>query len=250
MQYRRIAAAVALPFVLSLATPAARAQRMPRRSTPAVFSPAALNTLTPAERAAGWQLLFDGTDTKGWRNYRKTGVSPAWQVIDGALMRVADSAGDLITTRKYRNFDLRLDWVVGPRGNSGVMYRATEEYPEIYWSAPEMQILDDARHPDGKSPLTAAGSDYALYPTKLGVEHPAGQWNHARLVVNGNHVEHWLNGVKVVDYTLGSPDWVQRVAHSKFAHWPDYGKAAEGYIGLQDHESWVAFRNIRIRVLP
>src|SRR2546425_156104 len=117
-------------------------------------------------------------------------------------------------------------------------------------SAPEMQVLDDAGHPDGQSRLTAAGADYGLYPSPVGVVKPVGQWNLVRIVVNGSHVEHWLNGVKVVEYELGSPDWEAKVKASKFASHAHYGRNAEGYIGLQEHEYPVAFRNIKIRVLP
>jgi hypothetical protein len=113
-----------------------------------------------------------------------------------------------------------------------------------------MQVLDDARHPDGRSRLTAAGSAYGLYPAPAGVAKPAGEWNQVRLVVKGAHVEHWLNGQKVVEYELWSPDWKARVANSKFAQWPTYGLAKQGHIALQDHGDWVAYRNIRIRVLP
>ena len=113
-----------------------------------------------------------------------------------------------------------------------------------------MQVLDDAGHVDGKSRLTAAGSDYGLYPSPAGVVKPAGQWNQVRLVVKGQHVEHWLNGVKVVDYELGSPDWEAKVKASKFAPHLHYGRNREGYIGLQEHEYWAAYRNIKIRVLP
>jgi hypothetical protein len=113
-----------------------------------------------------------------------------------------------------------------------------------------MQVLDDARHNDGKSPLTSAGSNFALHPAPRGAVKPAGEWNAVRLLVNGNHVEHWLNGTKVVEYELGSPEWKQLVSNSKFKEWPEYGQAAEGYIGLQDHGDAVAFRNIKIRILP
>jgi hypothetical protein len=208
-----------------------------------------MNTLTAAERGAGWRLLFDGSTTKGWRGYMKDAISDGWQVVDGALTRVAQG-GDIITTEQFKNFELALEWKVAPKGNSGIFYRAVEGLGAIYEGAPEYQVLDDAGHADGKSPLTSAGSDYGLYPTKPGVAKPAGEWNSARIVVNGNHVEHWLNGVKVVDYELGSSDWAERVANSKFKAWPAYGKATQGYIGLQDHGDWVAYRNIKIRVLP
>src|SRR2546422_5934393 len=124
-------------------------------------------------------------------------------------------AADIITTEKFKNFELSLEWKIAPNGNSGIFYRASEDDDAIYWSAPEMQVLDDAGHPDGQSRLTAAGSDYGLYPSPAGVVQPAGQWNQVRLVVNGNHVEHWLNGVKVVEYELGSPDWEARVKRSE-----------------------------------
>ena len=172
-----------------------------------------------------------------------------WQVVDGALTRVA-SGGDIITRDKFRNFDLTLEWNIAPGGNSGIFYRGSEDDDAIYWNAPEMQVLDDERHVDGKSRLTSAGAAYDVYPSPAGVVKPAGQWNQVRLVVKGKHVEHWLNGVKVVEYEFGSPDWTAKVKASKFASHPHYGRNTTGYIGLQDHGDQVAFRNIKIRVLP
>jgi len=113
-----------------------------------------------------------------------------------------------------------------------------------------MQVLDDARHPDGHSRLTSAGSDYGLYAAPAGVVRPAGEWNDVRILVNGAHVEHWLNGVKVVEYELWSPDWQQRVQASKFAQWPAYGMSHTGHIALQNHGDAVWYRSIRIRTLP
>jgi Domain of Unknown Function (DUF1080) len=208
------------------------------------------NTLTEAERAAGWRLLFDGQTTNGWRGYKSQTVPAAWHVAGGALAKDTGTA-DLITTDKYANFDLQLDWKVAPRGNAGIFYRGTEEYDHIYWSGPEYQLLDDKGHVDGKYRLTAAGSDYAVYPSPKGYLHPAGHWNHTRILVDGNHVEHWLNGHKMVSYDLGSPDWQSRVKKSKFAMFPNYGKATTGYIGIQgDHDGALALRNIKIKVLP
>ncbi len=172
-----------------------------------------------------------------------------WQVVDGALTRVGP-AGDLITRERFRDFELTLDWMVAEGGNSGIMYRVTEDAGQTYETGPEMQVLDDARHPDGRSPLTAAGAVYGLYPARPGVVHAAGRWNTARIVVRGNHVEHWLNGVRVVAYEIGSPDWVARVASSKFKDWPGYGRAPSGHIALQDHGDRVAYRSIRLRALP
>jgi 3-keto-disaccharide hydrolase len=210
---------------------------------------APLNTLTAAERAAGWRLLFDGRTTAGWRGWKMDSMPSGWQVVDGTLKRVKPAA-DIITTEKFANFELSLEWNLAKNGNSGIFYRASEDDDAIYWSAPELQVLDDAGHPDGQSRLTAAGADYGLYPSPAGVVRPAGQWNQVRLVVNGKHVEHWLNGVKVVEYELGSPDWEAKVKASKFAPHTHYGRNAEGYIGLQEHEYPVAFRNIKIRALP
>jgi hypothetical protein len=208
-----------------------------------------LNTLTPAERAAGWRLLFDGHSTVGWRGWQMDSIPSGWGVREGTLTRVRPAA-DIITTEKFKNFELSLEWNVAPGGNSGIFYRASEDDNAIYWTAPEMQVLDDAGHPDGQSRLTSAGADYGLYPSPAGVVKPAGQWNQVRIVANGNHIEHWMNGVKVVEYELGSPDWEAKVKASKFAPHPHYGRNVEGYIGLQEHEFRVAFRNIKIRVLP
>ena len=234
-------------------TAAARSTRSPAAvesaTAPSGSAAMRLNTLTPEERAAGWRLLFDGHSTVGWRGWQMDSMPSGWGVREGALTRVRPAA-DIITTEKFRNFELSLEWNVAPNGNSGIFYRASEDDDAIYWTAPEMQILDDARHADGQSRLTAAGADYGLYPSPAGVVKPAGEWNQVRILVDGNHVEQWLNGVKVVEYELGSPDWEAKVKASKFATHPRYGRNAEGYIGLQEHEFRVAFRNIKIRVLP
>ena len=208
-----------------------------------------MNKLNPAERAAGWRLLFDGRTTDGWRGFKLNNMPDGWKVVDGALTRVA-AAGDILTTQKFKNFELDLEWKISEGGNSGVFYRGSEDEDAIYWTAPEMQVLDDAHHEDGKSRLTSAGADYALYEAPAGIVKPAGQWNQVRLIVNGRHVEHWLNGVRLLQYELYSPDWEMHVKDSKFGAHPKYGRNEEGYIGLQDHGDWVAFRNIKIHVLP
>jgi 3-keto-disaccharide hydrolase len=239
-------AAIRIALLLCAATAVSACQSANGGSTTSTSA----NTLSPSEQQAGWKLLFDGTSTSGWRNYRKETVGPGWTVVNGALTRSGDSAGDIITVDKYRNFELALDWRVSEGGNSGIFYRATEDNNYIWQSAPEMQVLDDARHSDGKSPLTSAGSNFALYPAPRGIVHPAGEWNSARILVNGSHVEHWLNGQKLLEYELGSAEWTDRVAKSKFSTMPNYGKSGDGHIGLQDHGDRVEFRNIRIRVLP
>ncbi len=210
---------------------------------------APLNTLTDAETKAGWKLLFDGKSLDQWRGYKKETLPDGWKVQeDGSFCRTG--GGDIITKEQYANFELSLEWKISEGGNSGIFYRATEAHGAIYESAPEMQVLDNARHGDGKNPKTSAGADYALIACAKDVSKPAGEWNQVRLVVDGQHVEHWFNGVKVVEYTLGSPEWAELVKGSKFAAWPDYGKATTGHIGLQDHGNLVWFRNVKIHVLP
>jgi hypothetical protein len=210
---------------------------------------ASVSLLTPEEQAAGWRSLLDGKTTAGWRGYKQREMPRGWQVVDGALTRVGEG-GDIITNEQFGNFELALEWKVAPGGNSGIFYRVTEDGEHSYHSGPEMQVLDDARHRDGQSRLTSAGSLYGLYAAPAGVVKPAGEWNAVRIVVNGSHVEHWLNGVKVVEAKLGSPDWEKRVGESKFKEWPIYGRAKQGHIALQDHGDWVAYRNIKIKELP
>jgi len=207
------------------------------------------NTLTDAERADGWRLLFDGETLDGWRVFGREGMSDGWAAVDGTLSRVADGAMDIITTEQFADFELSLEWKVAECGNSGVFIRASEEVDRIFEGAPEMQVLDDACHVDGQNPLTSAGANYALHPAPRGVVHPAGEWNHARIRVQGNHVTHWLNGQEIVDYELGSDAWKALVAASKFAEWPEYGTFPTGHIGLQDHGDPVWYRNIKIREL-
>ena len=208
-----------------------------------------MNALTGSEVSSGWRLLFDGKSTQGWRGYRSPAMPDGWRVIDGALTRVA-GGGDIVTTEEFGNFELSLEWKVGSGGNSGIMYRVTEDSLASYESGPEMQVLDDAAHQDGRSRLTAAGAVYGLYPAPAGAVKPAGQWNAARIVVNGNQVQHWLNGVNMAEYELLSTEWEARVQASKFKQWPGYGRARRGHIALQDHGDLVSYRNIKIRALP
>lgn len=199
---------------------------------------------------AKWRTLFDGQMLDSFRGWHSDGMPAGWHVQGGALVKDGN-VEDLVSREQFRNFELELEWKIGKEGNSGIFYRGTREYDEIYWSAPEYQLLDDANAPDGRDRLTAAGSAYGIYPCPAGAVKPYGEWNKTRIVVRGDHVEHWLNGQKVVDYRLGSPDWKARVAASKFSKYPDYGLAKTGLIGIQgDHPGSLALRHIRIRELP
>ncbi|MGO9802153.1 MAG: DUF1080 domain-containing protein [Steroidobacteraceae bacterium] len=216
----------------------------------ALFVATSTGVAGPAATPDTWHALLQDHGAPAWRGWKDPGLPAGWQVTGGVLSKDGP-VDDLVTNKTYGNFELELEWKIGREGNSGVFYRGTREYDHVYWSAPEYQLLDDANTEDGKSPLTAAGSDYALYGVPPGVAKPFDQWNKTRLVVKGNHVEHWLNGVKVVEYDFGSADWKQRVAASKFAKYPHYGLAKRGLIGLQgDHPGALAIRNIRIRELP
>ena len=203
--------------------------------------------VSAAQRAAGWRALFDGTSTSAWRGYKSQTFPAGWKIVDGVLTK-SGSAEDIQTRDQFGNFQLALDWKLSPGGNAGVFYRGTEEYDHIYWSAPEYQLLDDAGHPDGKSRLTSAGADYGLYPSPAGVVKPADQWNSTLIVVNGNTVQHWLNGQKLLEYEIGSSDWEAKVKASKFVAYPNYGRAKQGYIAIQgDHDGTLSIRNVRIR---
>jgi hypothetical protein len=207
--------------------------------------------LSAEEVTNGWVPLFDGASLIGWRIYHGGAPTSGWQVQDGAIVRVAGpGVGDLVTDRTFGNFDLKLDWKVAPGGNSGIIYRVDDSGDATYMTGPEMQVLDDERHLDGRSELTSAGAVYGLYPAPRGIVKPAGEWNEARILANGNHVEHWLNGTRIAEYELGSAEWAQKVAASKFDAWKGYGKFARGRIALQDHGDVVAYRNIRIKELP
>lgn len=230
---------IALSLVLGAATAA----------MPLAAQRATENTITPAQADSGWELLFDGHSMAKWRGYKSDTMPSGWHAQDGTLEK-AGSADDIVTRREFTDFDLRFDWMLDSAGNAGVFYRGTEEYPKIYWTGPEYQLLDDAHAADGKNRLTSAGAAYGLYPSPAGIVHPANQWNHGRIVVRGNHVEHWMNGRKLLEYDLHSADWKAKVAASKFSKWPDYGMMPSGHIAIQgDHNGALHLRNIRIRPL-
>jgi 3-keto-disaccharide hydrolase len=202
-----------------------------------------------AQSKSDWKILFDGKSLDAWRGYQNDAVPKGWVIENGTLTK-HDRVADIVSKEEFGNFELTIDWKIGEAGNSGIFYRGTEEYDHIYWSAPEYQLLDDMKAADNKTRLTCAGAAYALYPSPAGHLKPVGEWNTTRIVANGNHVEHWLNGVKLLEYELGSADWEAKVKASKFKDWPNYGRAQRGHIAMQgDHEGALAFRHIRVREL-
>ena len=219
------------------------------------------NTLTDAEQDAGWRLLFDGETTAGWRGYTRDAFpDTGWAVMDGSLVVGATSTdpdvavgGDIVTTEVFADFDLKFDFMLSEVANSGILYRVIEEDgAEIWHNAPEYQVLDDPAYiemgtMDMNTHLT--GDNYDLHSAGETTLHGPGAWNQGRIRVVNNHVEHWLNGEKTVEYVLGSDEWEALVAASKFEPFPRYGRAASGPIGLQDHGRNVWYRNIKIRPL-
>jgi hypothetical protein len=215
-----------------------------------------INGLSDADRAAGWQLLFNGQDLTGWTGFQSDSLSQKWVMEDGALHfnpDAAGSGGDLVTARDYDNFELSFEWKIDSCGNSGVIYLAdvSDKYEAPWNTGPEYQVLDNACHPDANEGAgkRVAASNYDMNAPTADVVRPAGQWNQGVIKVDSAHVEHWLNGQKVVSYELGSEQWKQDLAASKWTDYPDYGTVRSGRITLQDHGNHVWYRNIKIREL-
>lgn len=219
------------------------------------------NTLSEQEKEAGWKLLFDGKSLKGWHNYNKTTVGSSWIVQEDAIYLnakqnaegnwSAPDGGDILTDQEFQNFELALEWKISPCGNSGIFYNIKEsEDISVAWkSAPEMQVLDNSCHPDAKIEKHRAGDLYDLIQCKYETVKPTGSWNQVRIRIKDGHLEHWLNGRKVVETEMWTDNWNDLVASSKFKNEPEFGKYKKGRIGLQDHDNPVWFRNIKIREL-
>jgi hypothetical protein len=212
------------------------------------------NTLSDKEKKAGWRLLFDGRTTAGWRGYRSKTMPASWKVEKGSLLsrpQKGQSRGDIITVEQFDDFELVLEWKMTKGNNSGVIYRATEEHANVWESGPEFQILDNAGHLDGLNRLASAGACYAVFAPAKDVTRPLGQWNQTRIVARGKHVEHWLNGEKLLEYDIDSKRWQAHVKTSKFFQTAygrgNWGRAPKGYIGLQDYGGAIEYRNIKLR---
>ncbi len=213
---------------------------------------AALNQLTPEEKAAGWKLLFNGKTNQGWRNYGKpTFPEKGWIIEDGCLIHVAGAGGgDLVSEEEFLDFDLRWEWRVPAKANNGLKYLVLEERKQA--TGHEYQMIDDLRNPDGlRGTKWQTASFYdVLPPQKKTSPRPVGEWNQSRVLLQGDHVEHWLNGEKVLEYELGSAELAAAIATSKFKSVVGFGKKVKGRILLTDHRDEAAYRNIKIRQLP
>jgi Domain of Unknown Function (DUF1080) len=208
------------------------------------------NTLTAEESAAGWKLLFDGKTLAGWQPIGKTGApTKGWTVQDGAIFHgKAAGGGDIVTVEHFGDFELTWEWRIGAAGNSGLKYNLPNPADNIGF---EYQLIDDENHPDGKrggrSHQTAALYDL-IEPAPERKVKSVGEWNQSRLLVQGAHVEHWLNGVKIVDFDMGSDDMKARIAKSKYRREPNFGVKTKSPVLLQDHGDEVAYRNLKLRV--
>jgi hypothetical protein len=213
---------------------------------------AKINTLTFEEKAAGWKLLFNGKDLNGWHNFKQDGVKPGWQIKDGTLACVdPHNAGDIVTSEKFGAFELQLDYNMSEGANSGIMYHVTDAGSAAWATGPEIQLEDNAKAVDPQK----CGWLYALYKPAddpktgkpLEATKPAGEWNHMRIIISPEKCVHEVNGVKYVEYVIGSADFNERVAKSKFGTMPNFAKAGSGWLALQGDHGQVSFRNIKIR---
>jgi hypothetical protein len=201
-----------------------------------------------------WKILFDGKSTSDWRGFRRdTFPSKCWTVEGDSIKTVGGcdkgDQVDIVTKDKYRNFELELEWRVAPGANSGIIYLISEDQDQTWKTGPEMQLLDDDKHPDGKKPTTSAGSLFDLIAPTDKTLRPVGEYNRSRLVIHSGHVEHWLNGKKILEYDLGSATLKELIAKSKFKSFPRFAQNSEGFVALQYHGDDVWFRNVRIRAL-
>lgn len=206
------------------------------------------NELSTKENAGGWKLLFDGKTLSGWRGFKTDKPGSGWAVMDGAITRTGKS-GDLLTADDFGDFELAIEWKVEKATNSGIIYRVGLNETQTFRTGPEYQVLDNRDAKDNKDPKHLAGSLYDIVAPPKDVTKPVGEWNQTRIWVKGWHVQHWLNGEKVVDVDLGSPEGKAMIAGSKFSSMPNFATLSRGHIALQDHDESVSFRSIKIRDL-
>ena len=212
------------------------------------------NTLTKAEKSAGWKLLFDGKTKTGWHVYNKKSDGSAWKVVDGTLHfdpSVKNGTGDIVSDCEYENFDLKLDWKLEAGGNSGIMFLAQEDpkYKYAYYTGPEMQMIDNTSHPDAKNVKHRSGDLYDMISAKPEASLPATEWSTIEIISNNSKLELKVNGTTVVSTTMWDENWRDMISRSKFKTLNDFGTFRKGRFDLQDHGNKVWFRNIKIRQL-
>jgi hypothetical protein len=211
-----------------------------------------LNKLTASEKEEGWKLLFNGENLDGWKIFQG-GVVSGWRVSDGILYNSgigSDHGGDIVTIQKFQEFKLYLEWKINPQSNSGIFFKVNENIGKaIYESGPEYQLIDDLGWPEKLLDDQHTGSNYGMHPPVNTAYKKAGEWNKTLITVEGNHVTHYLNDTKIVDYHFWDEDWKKRKQNGKWKNFADYGMAIKGHIGLQDHGGLTQFRNIKIKVI-
>jgi hypothetical protein len=210
------------------------------------------NVLTKEEKEQGWQLLFDGTTTEGWRGYRIDTITPNWSAVEGEL-QADGSKGDIITIEQFADFELALEWKISKGGNSGVFYHVKEgpDFPMVWHTGIEMQVMDNQRNPMAKKPKHSAGSLFDMYAPEKDATKPAGEWNQSRIVHKDGHVEYWMNGELVNQYQRWTDQWYndrEECLHNKNRK-PLWGEFKNGHIALQDEGFPVKYRNIKIKIL-
>lgn len=249
-----------LPAVGLLLLFACGANEPAQNTTDTTASSSQSNVTSDTSKASDWISLFDGSTTAGWHTYGLDHVGAAWKVEDSSLHLDASykkdfqtsEGGDIITSDEFDNFDLKLQWKIAPKGNSGIMIYVQDDpkkYKYTFWTGPEMQVLDNDGHDDGKIPKHRAGNLYDLIAGKEGVVKPVGEWNQVEIIANKGKLDFYLNDVNVVSTTMWDDNWKKMIAGSKFKEWPDFGTFTKGHIALQDHGNDVWYKNIMIKKL-
>lgn len=211
-----------------------------------------INTLSQKEKEEGWELLFNGKDFDGWTKFNGKPVT-GWKVIDGVLYnsgKGSDHGGDIITSKRFESFELYVEWSIAPKSNSGIFYRVNPTKANIiYETGPEYQLLDDKGWPTKLESTQYTGANYAMNPPVNAKVKPIGDWNTARIIVDGDTVQHFLNGIMVVEYEFFTDEWKENKANGKWKDKPHYGMTKNGFIGFQDHGGLCQFRNIKLRII-
>jgi hypothetical protein len=252
----KIFSVIVLALIIAACQPKKQEEQAVAEDTTATTPPATSTAaeLTEQQKADGWKLLFDGQTTNGWKFF-KNKPNDSWEVVDGTLHCKAfvdgkeNQRADLMTVEEFENFELTFEWKISAQGNSGMMFRVTEEFDQPYFSGPEYQVIDNEGYPGDLKDTQLTAANYDMHPAPAAKPNAVGEWNSSKIVVNGEHVEYWLNGTKTVEYEINSADWKKRKAVSKWKDEKGYGQAKKGHIDIQDHDHEAWYRNIAIKTL-